>query len=652
LTCLGGAVAVSSMILAYAAPVPAQAATPLYYQGHLYPSTAKAATADKPQSKVWFNDHAWWSLMVTPAGTVNIYKLRSDHTWLDTGTVVDSRASSTGDALWSGSKLNVISRTADTTSGSIRHYRFAYSGGVYTKELATAFEGGGSESATIDQDTTGRLWATFSRENAVYVTHSTPDQTTWTAPFQIPGADTAVHPDDISALVAFNGKVGVMWSDQGAQALRFAYHVDGAPDDVWAKGTVLLGKGKADDHINIKSMVGDSAGRVYAAIKTNRTVSTDPIIVVVTRSANGTWTVAPTASVADKLTRPQLALDSTNKVIYVMQATEGGGTIYYKKAPMSSKPAFTASGKGTVFMAHAGAKINNVSTSKDPINTTTGLVALGADEYAHRYYHTELAIPGGPDRTAPAAPSVTPAAGSYSTVQTVKMSAAESGATIRYTVGTGTNAPADPTVTTGTVYNGPILASTSEIIKARAYDAAGNASPVTRRDYTITSGSITTMTLSPDADTTLKQATPTTSYGSTTTLMADTQEVAGDSNTAIHGYLRFTIPALAPGQSIIAANLSVKASNGSTNGPAVYKTANTWDETTTWSAGLPARTSGVIGNYDSVGTTRTGVSLSGITEAGTLSLELAPETSDGVAIASRESAIIEDRPQLTLTISG
>ncbi len=642
------------MALAYAVPVPAQAATPVDYQGHAYPTGAKAATADKPQSKVWFNDRAWWALMVTPAGSVNIYKLnKADHTWRDTGTVVDTRASSTGDALWSGSKLHVVSRSMSTSSGAIRHYRFAYSGGVYTKELTTSFGGGGSESATIDQDSDGRLWVTFTRGNVVYVMRSTPDQTTWTAPFRITGADTGVNPDDISAVIAFENKIGVMWSDQGAQALRFSYHVDGTPDNAWTNETVLLGQGKADDHINIKSMVGDSAGRVYAAIKTNHTVSTDPGIKVMTRGTTGSWTSAATASVADKLTRPQLALDSTNKVVYILQSTEGGGSVYVKSAPMSNQPAFTASGKGTTFMAWPGAKINNPSTSKHPVNSTTGLVAIGADEYVRRYYHTEMAIPGGADTVAPAAPSLTPPSGSYTSAQTVKMVAAESGATIRYTVGDGTTVPADPT-SVSAVYNGPLTVSSSQIVKARAYDAAGNGSPVTRRDYTITKAPVsTTVTLSPDADTMVKQGSPTTAYGSDALLQVDTQDVAGNASTAIHSYLRFTIPALQPGQSITGASLSFQPSNGTTNGPAVYRTATTWDESTlTWNSGLPGRTSGVVGNYGSIGTSRVATPLSGVTEAGQISFELAPESDNGADLASKESLVIEDRPQLTLTITG
>jgi len=261
------------VVLASLMPMPADAAEPVSYKDHVYSSSATAATADKPQSKVWYNDGFWWALMVTPGGTVNIYQLnRSTHAWADTGTVVDSRGNSTGDALWTGGKLYIASRTGGT-SGAVKVYKFSYS--TSTKKYSAdpafttkTFPGGGTESATIDKDSTGALWVTFTRGSAVYVSNTTnAAQTTWSSPFRIAGADTSVATDDISAVIAFEGKIGVLWSDQPSNAMRFAYHVDGAPNTAWTLETVLSGTGIADDHINIKSMVGDSAGRIYAAVR-------------------------------------------------------------------------------------------------------------------------------------------------------------------------------------------------------------------------------------------------------------------------------------------------------------------------------------------------------------------------------------------------
>ena len=96
----------------------------------------------------------------------------------------------------------------------------------------------------------------------------------------------------------------------------------------------------ADDHINLKSLIEDDAGRLFAAVKTSRgdagEPATDPIIRVLQRSADGTWTGATAATVGDALTRPQLALDTTNRRLYVFMATDSGGTIHYKSSPLGS----------------------------------------------------------------------------------------------------------------------------------------------------------------------------------------------------------------------------------------------------------------------------------------------------------------------------
>ena len=638
----------------------AQAATPVVYQGHVYSSGATAASADKPQSKLWHNAGSWWALMVNAAGTVNIFELQADHRWRDTGTVVDERTTSTGDALWSGGTLYVASRTLGS-SGAVRVNRFSYNAASrsYTSGGAPfSFGGGGTESATIDRDSTGALWVTFTRGSKVWVSRTTDAaQTAWTAPFLISGADTAVSSDDISAVVAFDGKIGVLWSDQASDAIRFAYHVDGAADSSWIVETPLSGTGLADDHVNIKSLQGDDQGRLYAAVKISLTASTDPNLMVLTRTANGAWSATATATVADKLTRPQVVLDKTNRVLHVLQSTEGGGSIFHKSSPLSDRPSFPP-GKGAPFITWSGAKINDVSTSKHPVTSTTGLVAIASDQFAKRYYHAELALapagstpPPASDTTPPPAPTLTPGSGTYTSTQSVAL-ASEPGAVIRYTVGQGTTVPADPT-STSTLYSGPLSVSTSQIVKARAFDSAGNASAVARADYTIsTVGSGTRqLVLQPGADTMVKQALPSTGFGSSTSLQVDAQDGSGTTNTAVHSYLRFAVPALAAGESISAASLSLQLSNSTSNGPAVWRTDSAWTETgTTWNV-RPARVgSAPAGNYGSMAIARVSTAVSGISAGGEVSFELAPEATDGMDFASREDATTTRRPTLTLTV--
>ncbi len=79
-----------------------------------------------------------------------------------------------------------------------------------------------------------------------------------------------------------------------------------------------------------------------------------------------------------------------------------------------------------------------------------------------------------------ATPTFTPAAGTFTTAQSVTIACATTDATIRYTTD-GTN----PTATTGTVYSTAINVATTTTIKAIAYKTGMTDSDVATALYTI-----------------------------------------------------------------------------------------------------------------------------------------------------------------------
>ena len=93
-----------------------------------------------------------------------------------------------------------------------------------------------------------------------------------------------------------------------------------------------------------------------------------------------------------------------------------------------------------------------------------------------------------------AAPTPSPGAGSYTSSATVSLTAG-AGTTIRYTIGTTT--PSDPTISS-TIYTAPLVLTTSQILKARAFHPDYTQSPVTTAAYTIT---VATPTFTPTAGT-------------------------------------------------------------------------------------------------------------------------------------------------------
>ena len=121
----------------------------------------------------------------------------------------------------------------------------------------------------------------------------------------------------------------------------------------------------ADDHINLKQLVGDPQGRIFAAIKTSadddrgcrrqrsagRRADSDP-----RRNGVGSWSFAPAGTVADDHTRPMIMIDATNQELYFFAtAPVKGGDIYYKKSPLSNISFGTGAGRGSPFVDAAPA---------------------------------------------------------------------------------------------------------------------------------------------------------------------------------------------------------------------------------------------------------------------------------------------------------
>jgi hypothetical protein len=87
-----------------------------------------------------------------------------------------------------------------------------------------------------------------------------------------------------------------------------------------------------------------------------------------------------------------------------------------------------------------------------------------------------------------ATPTFSPVAGTYTSVQTVAITSATSGASIRYTTNGST-----PSETAGTPYSGPVTVSSTETINAIAYETGMSDSVVAAASYTINLPAVSTI---------------------------------------------------------------------------------------------------------------------------------------------------------------
>jgi hypothetical protein len=149
------------------------------------------------------------------------------------------------------------------------------------------------------------------------------------------------------------------------------------------------------------------------------------------------------------------------------------------------------------------------------------------------------------------------------------------------------------------------------------------------------------MTLTPVADARVLQTNPTTNYGTLSKLDVDSP--------GQESYIRFTLSE--PNGTIQNATLRLFVTNGSSNGPSIYGTDNSWTETHINWNNRPAPTTGVIAN---LGTATAGTwaeynVTAYVTGNGTYSFVLLPDSTNGITFYSREGS---SSPQLVMTFAS
>ena len=626
------------------------------YEDLSFVGASPAPTGEKPESKAWFNDGFWSaSMWDTASGRYEIFRLdTASQTWSSTDVALDPRPDSRADALWDGTHLyvasHIFSLTAATGYPSFL-YRFSYDPGTDTYTSDVGFpqivNNYRSESLVIDKDSTGQLWATWTFNSRVYVNRTTSGDTVWGTPFLIPGS-SRMKSDDIASLIHFDSdKIGVFWSDQRGSTFRFAIHDDATiSDTTWQTSvTVLPGAGNADDHMNLKSLETDGSGRVFAIVKTSRTGSTDPIVVLLvrTKTPSPSWNAYTVWRVADHVTRPIVLLDTANSVIHAFSSNEGGGAVYEKTSSLASVGFSTGLGSVVMFDASAS-NINNVTSTKQNLNSSTGLMILASNDTTNRYWHHYASLAGG-GNLAPVCNNLTLTTAQDSTGTDVAPSCVDANLDpLTYAIGTqGSKGVASVTATNQLHYTPNPGQSGSDTFTYTANDGTLSSPPATV-SVTITpsGGGGSPVTVSPVADTYVRSDTPTVANGSSSTLRS-----RGGGTLQINSYLRFTVSGV--GLTSINEKLRLYVTDPSVDAGKLYQVLDdTWSEGMLY-AGQPALGPLIVdlGAIPALGYLDIDVS-SYVNGNGTYSFAVVGENSDVTMFNSRETA---NGPLLVVTPS-
>src|SRR5262245_18453028 len=210
---------------------------------------------EKPENKVWEYAGKWWSVLSDTTGS---YVWRLDGlTWQNVFQLSNS-TSVKADVKVVGDVAHVlIENDLNTKLSSIQYvpatdtYKF-WDVRPATVDISLAT---GVEAATIDIDSTGRMWTAYDDDtHKIQARYSDFPYSTWSSPIALA---TNVTDDDISSVTVLPGKIGVMWSNQTTDRFGFRTHIDGTDPNTWtadevpaSQSALNVGQGMADDHIN------------------------------------------------------------------------------------------------------------------------------------------------------------------------------------------------------------------------------------------------------------------------------------------------------------------------------------------------------------------------------------------------------------------
>lgn len=392
------------------------------------------ATGEKPEHKLFYTRDdstqtlRWWAVLglakdITPQGLASsytspgVYVLEySDGGWIPRFLLEQSDPWAKADTLYDPVDHSLLVSLRDNKTGTTTNPRISTLHRLSNDGAGTWSEPGSPltitkanpETVTIARDSVGRIWTTFEQGANIKVGYLLPGGSVFKF---LRISLTTVTPDDISAVVAFGTsqpRIGVLWSDETAERFWFAWrsdtakpsaasftsHLETAYGGDQATGCPLpafASTSCADDHIHLAAN-GDT---VYASVKTslNDTATanaSDPLIVLLTRASDA-WSSTAVSPVSANYTRPIIVLDATDDTLYLLATVLKGETSLWQTS--LSTPNFTSPVLFETWTANPACQPNNVTSTRQPVDASTGLIAMTSTSKCAYTYWTNTIPP-------------------------------------------------------------------------------------------------------------------------------------------------------------------------------------------------------------------------------------------------------------------
>ena len=605
-------------------------------------SLARATpTSRSSERKLWHRAGEWWGVLWSDAaGAYRIQRLDAlAQRWIDTGPAVSTTAARSFDVVAAADSVTIASnvptipaQAANGSPGQVSRFTFSAELGRYALDAGYPVPLNDSRSPTLvlARDGLGTLWAAWTRGGSVLVAHSLGSDAAWSTPLALTGG---LGDEDTVALASLTGSVGALWSSANTGTLHFARHADGAASELWASEVVASPASMAGEAFDLVA----TGERALAAVRTG-----SGALKLLERSASGAWNATLLAGAAEGLHDPVLVVDRAFGLLRLFatgptlagQSVSGGGALYTKISPLA-EIAFPP-GRGTPVVQDGAHPSGSFATStRQPVDATSGLLVLGSVTQTERYWHARDSLTARP--LAPVAEfSCGPLAGPAPL--TVAFTDLSSGAPTHWSWNFGDGSSSAEHEPEHVYARSGVYTITLRVASGAGLDAR------TRTALVHVTEPPPVRTFRAVADARVSQSSPSQKAGSDPLL-----RIRQSSGASVHSYLRFDLAGLSG--SVVSAKLRLYCTDGSDVAGRVFPTSGAWTEASLSWSNKPAASGPLLASAGAVAENAwvefdVTAALNG---AGELDLVLQSSSSNSCYYSSREGA---HPPELVVTTTA
>ncbi|MDZ7291486.1 MAG: T9SS type A sorting domain-containing protein [candidate division KSB1 bacterium] len=362
------------------------------------PGTKKSFDRNN-QSKMFYHGGYWWVTAQSKAD-LKWYLWKFDGVTWSQNILIHASAKNRPDCVLDAEHDRAYILLPGTSTTYIT--RLKYSSGAWSIDSGYPyaipdFAQSSDRGINLVRANNGNLWVFMISDSTLIAKRSADAGKTWSAIIKV--KNRLNNNSGLTDAVAFSNSgqnyVGVGYAENSGTGAVYGFlrHKDAQAETLWTDETASIPQfagTTADDHLSMAV----HNNNVFMIVKTNGGGANTVIIGLLHRDTNGAWSQYPIL-LSNGWTRPTLAVDQTNNMLYVIGTREGGVKVgEMKKVAIGDYGALLSAPIDTIFM-NTTDNFFDVSVAAHNVTSTMGLLVCHGNETRDELWYNLIPLGGG-----------------------------------------------------------------------------------------------------------------------------------------------------------------------------------------------------------------------------------------------------------------